>query len=83
MSTFRDDLAAYLRARSGEWLDGMELAHVGGCYAYRTRLSECRTQLGMTIENRQRKVGQVTVSEYRFVPPRPVQQARLFETSPW
>ena len=83
MSTFRDDLAAYLRARSGEWLDGMELAHVGGCYAYRTRLSECRTQLGMTIENRQRKVGDITVSEYRFVPARPVQQPRLFETRPW
>ncbi len=66
--TFRDHVADYFRGNPNEWIDGMVIAQVGGCYAYRTRISECRTQLGMVIENRLRKVGERTVSEYRFVP---------------
>ena len=81
MNTFRDRVEEYFRARPDQWLDGLAIAQVGGAYAWRSRVSDCRT-LGMNIENRQRKVGEVTVSEYRFVP-RPVQQPRLFETSPW
>jgi len=73
--TFRDSLAQFFRDRPGQWIDGMVLANVGGCYAYRTRISDLRTQLGMQIENRQRRVGRRVVSEYRFVPP--VRQADL------
>ncbi len=66
--TYRDAVAAYFKAHPGEWIDGMELARVAGAYAWRSRCAECRTQLGMTVENRQRKVGRRTVSEYRYVP---------------
>lgn len=64
--TFRDRVAEYFRAHEGEWIDGMTLAQLGGVYAWRTRISECR-KLGLTIENRQRKIGDRTVSEYRYV----------------
>lgn len=65
-------LANYLIAREGEWIDGRELAKVAGAYAWRTRVSECRTLLGLTIENRQRRErdarGQkFTISEYRYI----------------
>lgn len=73
--TLRDRLAAYLKdpEQAGAWVDGRELATIAGAYAWRTRLSECRTQLGMQIENRQRVLegahGRYTVSEYRYRPP--------------
>lgn len=69
--TYRDEVAAHFRTRPGQWIDGFELARIGGAYAWRTRVSECRVQLGMTIENRQRTVNRRTVSEYRFVPQSP------------
>ena len=78
MSTFTEDVADYFRAHPGEWIDGLALASVGGAYAWRSRLSDVR-RLGMAIENRQRRVGRRTVSEYRWLP-RPVpEQATLFE----
>lgn len=67
-STFRDRLAEHFKARPGVWLNGLDLAKQFGAYAWRTRVSECRTQLGMNIENRIRRVGKVKVSEYRWVP---------------
>ena len=73
--TLRDRLADYLKdpEQAGAWIDGRELATIAGQYAWRTRLSECRTKLGMTIENRQRVLegahGRYTVSEYRYLPP--------------
>ena len=82
MNTFRGRVEEYFRARPDQWIDGLAIAQGGGAYAWRSRVSDCRT-LGMNIENRQRKVGEVTGSEYRFVPARPVSQPRLFETSPW
>lgn len=66
--SFRDAVAAYLTAHQGEWVDGLTLETIGGRYAWRSRVSDCRTQLGLTIQNRQRKVGERTVSEYRLVP---------------
>jgi hypothetical protein len=66
-ATFRDRLAAYLLQRPGIYIDGLELAKVGGAYGWRTRLSDCRAN-GMRIENRQRRVGRRVVSEYRYVP---------------
>lgn len=72
VTTYRDEVAAYFRERPGRWIDGFELARIGGAYAWRTRVSECRTQLSMSIENRQRTVNRRTVSEYRYLPPAPV-----------
>lgn len=68
--TFRDAVAACFRARANVWIDGMTLAQHGGAYAWRSRVAECRTQLGMTIENRQRRVPGTgrTISEYRWLP---------------
>lgn len=67
------DLAAYLKARPHQWIDGRELAGIAGAYAWRTRLSDCRA-LGMTIANRQeRRVSatgkRFTVSFYQYQPP--------------
>ena len=73
--TLRDRLADYLKdpEQAGAWIDGRDLATIAGQYAWRTRLSECRTKLGMTIDNRQRVLegahGRYTVSEYKYVPP--------------
>lgn len=72
----RDRVAHLFRDRAEVWLDSRLLEQVGGRCAWRTRISELRTQMGMTIENRQRRNvlenGDVTVlSEYRYVPARP------------
>ena len=85
-------LALYFKARPNEWLDGHALMHVGGSFAFRTRISELRKPpYGMTIENEvlrhQRKEvvnGEVvtkhwTETRYRYVPPREFTQARLIE----
>lgn len=71
--TFRDQLADYLQARANQWIPAVAFESVAGRQAWRTRLSECRVQLGMVIENRTRRVkradGTVSVlSEYRYVP---------------
>lgn len=76
--TFRDDVAAYFRARPGIWIDGMDLAPIGGVYAWRSRVSNCRVELGMTIENRITRHGRRKKSEYRYVPKSdPVQPSLL------
>lgn len=64
--TFAEAVRDYFTTRPNTWINGMTLSHVGGCYAWRSRVSDCR-QRGMTIENRQRTVDGHTVSEYRFV----------------
>jgi len=67
---FRDRVAEYLKDRPNRWVDGMSLAQVGGIYAWRSRVSDARRDLGMTIENRQRreKGTRGVISEYRYVP---------------
>lgn len=77
--TFLTHVADYFRGNPNTWIDGMVIAQVGGCYAYRTRISECRTVLGMTVENRLRKVGDRTVSEYRYLPKSEPVQASLLD----
>ena len=73
--TLRDRLAEYLKdpENAGYWIDGRELATSAGAYAWRSRVSDCRIELGMQIENRRRVLegahGRYTVSEYRYVPP--------------
>lgn len=71
--TYRDAVAAYLQARPNQWVSGLELAKIGGAYAWRTRVSDCRTQLGMTIENRQRHENGAVISEYRAPPIAPTE----------
>ena len=81
--TYRDAVAHYFKAHAGQWIDGLELARIGGAYAWRTRVSECHRQLGMDIENTVRSMPNTArkVSLYRYVPPAPVvpQQPVLFE----
>ncbi len=72
--TYRDRVSDYLKTHAGQWVDGLTLQDIGGRYAWRSRVSDCRTSLGMTIENRLRKVGERTVSEYRYVPPAELKQ---------
>lgn len=71
--TLKAKVLALLQARPNTWIDGLEIAMVGGRYAWRSRLSDLR-QKGHVIENRTRRVktltGQtVTISEYRYRPP--------------
>jgi hypothetical protein len=66
--TFTEKTAAYFTAHPGVWLDGRDFTTISGAYAWRSRIADCRTQLGMCIENRQRRLGKATVSEYRFTP---------------
>lgn len=73
-SGFTDRLSAFLRARPSVWVDGRDLAQIGGAYAWRTRVSELRRAPHfMKIENRQRQLAssdgsRYTVSEYRYSP---------------
>jgi hypothetical protein len=71
--SFRDAVADYFRTYPDRWLNATELESVGGRFAWRTRVSECRLQLGMDIENRTRTVhgpdGSYVVSEYKFTAP--------------
>lgn len=67
-------LAALFHRRAGEWINGLELARVGGAYAWRTRVSDLRKPpYAMRIENRIRRVQlddgtSQRVSEYLFQP---------------
>lgn len=66
-----DRIAAVFEGRPGEWIDAHDLLKVGGFAGWRTRISELRTQRGLTIQNRVRYVktssGWIKVSEYRWV----------------
>lgn len=71
--TFTDRVEQYFRQRPGRWIGSLELEQVGGRCAWRTRVSECRAQRGMPIQNRQRTVdlpdgSACVVSEYRYQP---------------
>ena len=74
--TLRDRVAHFFQAHPGEWIDGRVFMQVGGAYASRSRIAECRTQLGMNIQNQQRRFtrpdgSRYVISEYKFVPPVP------------
>jgi len=51
-------VADFLRAHVGRWIDASEFEALGGRQAWRTRISDCRTKLGMHIENRVRYIGE-------------------------
>ena len=70
-----DKVAEYFRAHPHEWINAQKVfVKMAGFGGWRTRISECRTDLGMRIDNRQRHVTDpetqetFTVSEYRWVP---------------
>ena len=65
---YRDKVAGLFRASPGAWIDGLTVASCGGAYAWRTRVSDCRVQLGMVIENRVRTLPDGSkASEYRYM----------------
>jgi hypothetical protein len=59
---------ALFRSRPGSWISALEIATVGGWLSSRTRISECRTQLGMRIENKTEMVNGTKHSFYRWIP---------------
>jgi hypothetical protein len=70
---FTQRVADYFKARPGIWIDARDLETVGGRQAWRTRVSDCRREFLMNIQNRTRRVksadGTVwTRSEYRYMP---------------
>jgi hypothetical protein len=65
---YRHKVAGLFRASPGAWIDGLTVASRGGAYAWRTRVSDCRVQLGMVIENRVRTLPDGSkASEYRYM----------------
>ena len=79
--SYTTDVLLYLTARPGVDVDGLELARIGGAYAWRSRVAEARLLLEATgkgtIENRQSRVGQRVCSRYRYVPASADKQVRL------
>lgn len=58
--------AALFRANRRRWVSVTYLIEVGGWCRWRTAVSECRTKLGMRVENKlERKDGRVQ-SFYRY-----------------
>ncbi len=68
--TLTERVRALFISRPNEWVDGRELAQVGGYAAWRTRLSECRKRYGMRLENQVIRHEDYTVSRYRYRPER-------------
>ena len=71
--SLRQNVIDLLKSRAGEWVDGHDLAKVGGPFGFRTRISEARRLDGLRIDNRCRRVrlanGQhFTITEYRYTP---------------
>jgi len=72
-TTLRDTLARYFQQRPNVWIDGVALEAIAGRYAWRSRVSDCRRELGMDITNRMRRQTDAngkrwTTSEYRYTP---------------
>ncbi len=73
--TNRDAVAIYFKAHPCEWIEAFELEKIGGQYAWRTRVSEARKQLGMYIQNRQDRGHRTVRSYYRYLPQEPLGRA--------
>jgi hypothetical protein len=66
--SFTARVARLFRKHPDRWINGYRLQKVGGAFAFRTRISDCRrAPYGMTIENRVRRLRRQTVTEYRYV----------------
>ena len=66
-------VAALFAARPNDWIDGRDVALVGGAYGWRTRIADARRPpFNLDIQNRQRRLRHdgrsFVVSEYRYVP---------------
>ncbi len=74
--TLTDQMAAYFRAHPHRWIHWDRLIAIGGRGGWRTRVSECRAELGMAIEKprvRERRSPsgkKYRVVFYRYAPPR-------------
>lgn len=70
--TLRNVVAAHFKANPGRWISMQELAELAGTGGWRTRVSECRVQLGMHLVNRTARIKlangeKITQSHYRYV----------------
>lgn len=65
-----DLVAAYFRARPGQWIDGLVIREFAGGYGgWSARIRQARKLFDMKIVNRVRVIeGGRKVSEYRWVP---------------
>jgi hypothetical protein len=63
---YRERVASFLRQHEGEWLPAIAFEPIGGRQAWRTRIAECRTQLGMDIANRCRLVRRADGTAYKL-----------------
>jgi hypothetical protein len=68
-----DLVAAHFRAHPGQRIPAWELARIGGCGGWRTRVDECRKRFGMSIENVQERNGRRTLSYYIYTPAAPAE----------
>ena len=76
---FREAVAQVFRAQPNRWLSAYQLMQVGGALAFRTRVSECRTQLGMDVINKvERDANGVAQSFYMYRPAAALHQPALF-----
>jgi hypothetical protein len=66
--TALDRVEQLFRSRPNQFISALEIATVGGWLSSRTRISECRTQLGMRIDNKTEMVNGSKHSFYRFTP---------------
>ena len=93
IATYRDRVATVFKARPNEWIDGVDLEKAGGKYAWRSRVSDCRTDLGMDIQNKQVMMKPphhspwlfkpYKVSLYRYVPAAEPQPDKFDANQPW
>lgn len=61
-------IASLFKSKRHRWISCYTLSNVGGFAGWRTRVSNCRTEMGMRIVNRQRKHAKgYTISEYKYV----------------
>lgn len=72
--SFTERVAQAFQNRPNQWIDGRELAQIGGAYAWRSRVSDCRKPpFNLRIDNRVRAMQDEdgrrwTRSEYCYVP---------------
>ena len=69
-----DRVEAFLKQQPSVWIHASDFEPIGGRQAWRSRIAECRTQRGMTIENRQDRApdGRIAASWYRYLPYQPL-----------
>lgn len=64
--TYTERVFTLLRRHRFQWVRAEALMRVGGICSWRTRVSEARHVFQAPIQNRLRKIGKRTISEYRL-----------------